>query len=317
MPNTATRLIHLIMLLQRHPNQKAGDLARELGVSVRTLHRYMAMLDEMGIPVYSERGPQGGFSLVRGYKMPPLVLTPDEAVAVALGTGMVEELWGELYRETARSALAKLENILPDEQNQEVAWARRTLIAIDLHRSNLAALTPYLEALRRSIREHHSVCVQYRSSNSPHPTQRELDPYALIHRWGWWYVIAFCHLRQAVRSFRVDRIESLETSDQLFLSPEDFDIQAYLAQDWGAPPQVQARMRFSADTAHLALYNRAYWESVTEEPDGSVIVTFSAPELYWAASTVLAYGPIVEALEPPELRAMLAEWARATAELYK
>jgi predicted DNA-binding transcriptional regulator YafY len=316
MPNTATRLIHLIMLLQRHPNQKAGDLARELGVSVRTLHRYMGMLDEMGIPVYSERGPQGGFSLVRGYKMPPLVLTPDEAVAVSLGTGMVEELWGELYRETARSALAKLENILPDEQNQEVAWARRTLIATDLHRSNLAALTPYLEALRRSVREHCSVHMGYRSSNSPHPTQREMDPYALIHRWGWWYVIGFCHLRQAVRSFRVDRIESLETSEQLFESPEEFDIQAYLAQDWGAPPQVQVRMRFKADTAHLAQYNRAYWEDLTEEPDGSVIVSFSAPEMYWAASTVLAYGPIVEALEPPELRDMLANWARGTIELY-
>jgi predicted DNA-binding transcriptional regulator YafY len=317
MPNTATRLIHLIMLLQRRTNQKAGDLAKELGVSVRTLHRYIEMLDEMGIPVYSERGPQGGFSLVRGYKMPPLVLTPDEAVTVALGTGMVEELWGELYRETARSALAKLENILPDEQNQEVAWARRTLIATDLHRSNLAALTPTLEVLRRSIREHIRVNMGYRSSNSPHPTQRELDPYALIHRWGWWYVIGYCHLRKAVRSFRVDRIESLEMTDLLFGSPEDFDVQAYLAQDWVAPPQVQARMRFSADMAHLALYNRAYWESVEEEPDGSVIVSFSAPELYWAASTVMAYGPIVEALEPPELRVMLGEWARGTVDLYK
>ena len=62
------------MPLQRRPNQKAGDLAEALGVSVRSLHRYIAMLEEMGIPVYSERGPAGGFSLVRGYKMPPLLL---------------------------------------------------------------------------------------------------------------------------------------------------------------------------------------------------------------------------------------------------
>src|SRR5512138_1439981 len=106
--STAPRLITLIMLLQNRPNQKAADLAAQLGVSVRTLHRYFAQLDEMGIPVYSERGPYGGFSLVRGYRMPPLVLTPEEAVAVFLGTGIVEELWGELYREAARGALAKL-----------------------------------------------------------------------------------------------------------------------------------------------------------------------------------------------------------------
>ena len=101
MTNPSTRLLTLIMLLQRQTNQKAADLAAELDVSVRTLHRYFEMLDEMGIPIYAERGPYGGFSLVRGYKMPPLMLTPEESVAVALGTGMVEEMWGQLYREPA------------------------------------------------------------------------------------------------------------------------------------------------------------------------------------------------------------------------
>ena len=96
MSNTATRLITLLMLLQRQPNQKAAELAEELGVSIRSIHRYINMLDEMGIPAYSERGPYGGFSLVRGYKMPPLVFTPPEAVAVYLGTGLVEQMWGQL-----------------------------------------------------------------------------------------------------------------------------------------------------------------------------------------------------------------------------
>ncbi len=127
MANNATRLITLIMLLQRQPNQKASELAGKLGVSVRSLHRYVTMLDEMGIPVYSERGPHGGFSLVRGYKMPPLVLTPKEAVAVHLGTSLVGEMWGALYQEAAQGALAKLDNLLPDEQRCEVAWARRSL----------------------------------------------------------------------------------------------------------------------------------------------------------------------------------------------
>lgn len=119
------------------------DLAAELGVSVRTMHRYFSMLDEMGIPVYSERGPQGGFSLVRGYRMPPLVLTPEESVSVYLGVGLVEEMWGQLYREAARGALAKLENILPDEQRREAAWARRSLVATGLHRSDQSGFGKY------------------------------------------------------------------------------------------------------------------------------------------------------------------------------
>ncbi|NJN99824.1 MAG: HTH domain-containing protein [Anaerolineales bacterium] len=98
MSNTATRLITLIMLLQRQPNQTAAQLAQELDVSVRTVQRYMMMLDEMGIPIYAERGPYGGYALVRGYKMPPLVFTPQEAVAVYLGTSLLEQVWGACTR---------------------------------------------------------------------------------------------------------------------------------------------------------------------------------------------------------------------------
>ena len=96
MPNPATRLITLIMLLQRKPNQKAHELAEQLGVSVRTVQRYILMLDDMGIPVYAERGPYGGYALVRGYKMPPLVLTPEEAVRVLLGAPRMPLPEGEI-----------------------------------------------------------------------------------------------------------------------------------------------------------------------------------------------------------------------------
>lgn len=308
MANTATRLITLIFLLQNHPNQKASELAEKLGVSLRTVHRYFEMLDEMGVPVYSERGPYGGFSLVRGYKMPPLVFTLEESVALVLGTGMVEEMWGELYRESARGALAKLENLLPEEQAREVAWARNSLVATGMNRSDLKALTPTLEKLRRAVRERRSLDMNYQSNQIPHPSQRRLDPYALVHRWGWWYVIGFCHLRREVRTFRVDRISEIILSEATFNILPDFDLQAHLKEELQAQPQVKARLKVEADAAWLVQGNHSYWESVEEQADGSVIVAFSAPGLEWAASTALAYGPAVEVLEPPELRQLVAEW---------
>ena len=316
MPNPATRLIHLIQLLQRQPNQKASGLAAELGVSVRTLHRYFGMLDEMGIPLYAERGPHGGFSLVRGYKMPPLMFTPEEAVAVSLGAGLVEEMWGQLYSGAARGALAKMENLLPDEQRREVAWARRTLVATGMHRADLQALAPVLEKLRRAARQHRRVRMRYQSSGQEKPTQRDLDPYALVHRWGWWYVVGHCHLREARRTFRLDRIIELALLDHTFSAPPDFDLQAYLESDLSAQPQISACLRFSPEGAALARQGFSYWETLTEEPNGSVVVTFPAPNLEWAASTALAYGPLVEVLEPPELRSMVQEWAQAAAAQY-
>jgi len=316
MSNTATRLITLIMFLQRRSNQKAAELAEELGVSIRTIHRYIAMLDEMGIPVYSERGPHGGFSLVRGYRMPPLVFTPEEAVAVHLGTSLVEEMWGRLYRDAAQGALAKLDNVLPDEQRHEVAWARRTLLATEMHRADWTPLAPLLEKLRRATRERRRVAMVYRGRGQPEPLQRDLDPYALVHRWGWWYVIGHCHLRRAVRTFRVDRIVELTLLDRTFDVPADFDIREYMAAEPHTQPRVQVCMRFAPEAALLALDDRAFWETVDEQPDGSLVVTFAAPDLEWPARVALSYGPHAVVLEPEELRCLVSERARATVALY-
>jgi predicted DNA-binding transcriptional regulator YafY len=316
MSNTATRLISLIMLLQRQQKQKAADLAGELGVSVRTLHRYFNMLDEMGIPVYSERGPYGGFSLVKGYRMPPLVFSPEESVAVYLGVSLVDEMWGELYREAARAALAKLDNVLPDEQRHEVAWARRTLLATGMHRGDLSVLAPNLEKLRRAAREHRQVRIFYQSINRPQPIQRDLDPYALVHRWGWWYVIGYCHLRQGVRTFRIDRVQELALLEETFDPSPAFNLQDYLEKEPQAQPEVQATLKFAPDAAWIAAQGQTYWETVDEQPDGSMIVEFSAPTVAWAASTALAYGPAVTVLEPKALRRMVAEWSTDVAKQY-
>ncbi|MBI1879205.1 MAG: YafY family transcriptional regulator [Chloroflexi bacterium] len=205
MANTATRLITLIMLLQRQPNQTAAQLAQTLDVSVRTVQRYMTMLDEMGIPIYAERGPYGGYALVRGYKMPPLVFTPEEAVAVYLGTSFLEQVWGRLYQEAARGALAKLDNVLPDEQRREVAWARQTLLAIGMHQADPTRSAPHLEKLWEAVHQRRRVRLLYRGRNQPEPLQRDFDPYVLVHGWGWQYCLGYCHLRQGIRSFRVDR----------------------------------------------------------------------------------------------------------------
>lgn len=316
MPNTATRLITLIMLLQRRPNQKATDLANELGVSLRTVHRYFGMLDEIGIPVYAERGPHGGFSLVRGYRMPPLVFTPQEAAAVTLGVGLVEEMWGQLYREAARGALAKLDQVLPDDQRHEIAWARRALLATGMHRTDLETLAPVLEALRQAVRARHRVRVDYQSRDQAKPTRREMDPYALVHRWGWWYVIGYCHLREDLRTFRVDRIASFELLGTPFEVPADFDLRDYLAQELETQPPIEVQMRFRPEAARLAFDNQTYWKRLEPQVDGSVLVTFAAPDLIWAASTALSYGPVVEVLSPAEVRGTVIEWAQAVVKSY-
>jgi predicted DNA-binding transcriptional regulator YafY len=306
MSNTATRLITLIMLLQRRPNQKAAELADALGVSVRSLHRYVGMLEEMGIPLYSERGPAGGFSLVRGYRMPPLVFTPGEAVSISLGARLVGELWGPLYAEAA-----------PDEQRREVEWALQSLVATGINRTAPGPLAPHLETLRTALRERRRLRLVHRGRGRGGPTERDFDPYALVHGFGWWYAVGFCHLRGEVRSFRIDRILSLALRDETYDIPAGFDPRTVMAAEYQAQAAVQVRLRFLPAGADVARYNRSYWRGFDEQPDGSVLVTYEATDLIWAASVALSYGPLVVVEEPAELAQFMQEQARAILQNYE
>ena len=316
MNNTATRLITLIFLLQNQPNQKASDLAEKLGVSLRTVHRYFAMLDEMGIPVYAERGPYGGFSLVRGYKIPPLIFSLEEAVAVYLGTSLVSEMWGSLYRDAAQGALAKLENILPNEQRREIEWARRSLITTSLNRVESSRLFSMLDNLRKATRDHHQVSLVYQGATDKKADNRKVDPYALVFRAGLWYLVGYCHLRNAPRTFRVDRIERLTLLTQSFEMPEVFDVHQYLEREFKDQPSIRARLQFIPEAAHIVKSNLMMWESVTENPDGKMEVTLTSPDLPFLASMTLSFAHWVTVLEPPELREMVREWAQKTANQY-
>jgi proteasome accessory factor B len=186
-----------------------------------------------------------------------------------------------------------------------------------MNRADLKAQTPTLEKLRRAIREHRNVRMKYQSNQVPHPTERGLDPYALVHRWGWWYVVGFCHIHQEIRTFRVDRIFEVSLLETSFTQTPDFNLQVYLKNEMQTQPQITARLRFEPAYANMVAGNQSYWETVEPQPDGSLEVTLSSPTLEWAASTTLAYGPAVEVLEPPELRAMVIEWLEVTTGKYK
>ncbi|MBW4617847.1 MAG: YafY family transcriptional regulator [Cyanosarcina radialis HA8281-LM2] len=301
MANLATRLITLIVLLQRQPKQTATQLAEVLDVSVRTVQRYMTMLEEIGIPIYAERGSTGGYALVRGYQMPPLIFTPEEAIAVYLGTSLLEEVWGRLYQDGARGALAKLDNLMPDRQRQEVIWARQTMVSIDMNCNDPNLSLPYLEQLRDAIHERHRVRLHYRSRNQEKTTPREVDPYKLVARWGQQYCIGYCHLRQALRTFRLDRIGDLECLTQTFTEPVEFDLQTYLATDPFYQATVRVRLRFEPEAVLVALNNLVYWQTCEKQPDGAIVVTLIAPDLEAAAGIVLNIGSPVIILEPQAL----------------
>jgi predicted DNA-binding transcriptional regulator YafY len=317
MANVATRLISIILMLQRWGTLKASELAEELGVSERTVHRYMTMLDEMGIPIYSERGPYGGFSLVRGYKLPPLVFTPEEATALYLGSELVKDIWGVSYHDAAVAATAKLDNVLPEPLLQEVKQAQQGLLVTGWLRRDYGPWAPILDDLRRCVARRRQVRLVYQSFRQEFTT-RLLDPYALALQWGNWYLVGYCHLRGDLRTFRIDRIQEVEPTGETFDVPPGFDAREYLlrmAQDRPAT-YYRVAVRFDPEVAHIVRERREAWQDLAEHADGSVTLSFDASDLAWPCRWVLTYQDNATVLSPPDLAAMVRDAAQAIVARY-
>ena len=309
MANVATRLLSMIYLFQSRCQWTVAELSQELSVSNRTVHRYIGMLEEMGIPLYSERGPYGGFSLLRTYKLPPLIFTPEEATVLFMGTKLLENIWGKAFHDAVTSVTAKLNNVLPDDIRQEVQRAQRSLVVMTGTSRDYSPYYDLMSSLRNCMADSHQVKLRYHSFSRVE-TERLVDPYALSFRWGNWYLVGFCHLRGETRTFRIDRINHLEALKTGFKIPRDFDAKAYLEESMRWENNYQVVVRIEPEAAPEMRERDGEWMQVSDNPDGSVTVQFDVDNLNWAAGWVLSWGRLAKAFEPPELVVRVKEAAR-------
>ncbi len=317
MTNVATRLLSMIMMLQSRPSWKASELAAELNVSERTVHRYISMLDEMGIPLYSERGRYGGFSLVRGYKLPPLIFTAEEATVLYMGANLVRDVWGHTYDDAATAVTAKLDNVLPDDLRAEVAQLQQYLAVGRLAARDYQPWELTIHTLRQCIIERRCVRLTYRGIARQEETGRVVEPYGLAFQWGQWYLAGFCRLRQDMRTFRVDRIQQIEPLTEKFTMPSDFDAREYLqrAMQYETPHRIAVRL--DARVAQSVREWDSNWLEIAEDgDDGSIVVRFGTTNLDWAVGWVLSYGAAAKALEPPKLVERVRKAAEGTLQRY-
>ena len=315
MANVATRLLSMLFLFQSRRHWTVRELAGELDVSQRTVHRYIDMLEELGIPLYSERGPYGGFSLLRSYKLPPIIFTPEEASVLYMGARLVTDFWGKTFQDAATGVTAKLDNVLPDDLREEARRAQQSLIVLA---GTSRDYTPYHElmaTLRDCMAHDRRVLIRYHSF-SRIESDRKVDPYALSYRWGNWYLIGYCHLRRELRTFRIDRINNHQVLDETFSRPKDFDPKAYLEDSMQWDNQIQVVVWMAPEVADRMNERASDWMQVENNPDGSVTVRFDVDNLNWAAGWVLSWGKLARALEPPELVSRVVEAAGEVIKLY-
>ena len=218
----AGRVLALLERVQERPGLTAPELAAELGVSERTVRRYVATLQELEIPVEAGRGRYGGHRLRAGFRMPPLMLTTDEAVAITLALALA----GTSDEPTpAQTALAKLQHVLPRGVSDRVLAVLDAVASPSAEGRRPGADPGPVAALAAGVVERRSCRVRHRGNDGT-TTVREVNPYGLAVVLGSLYVHGWCHLRQARRTFRVDRIDRVDVLTRTFRMPAGLDVTA-------------------------------------------------------------------------------------------
>ena len=282
MERPTTRVLAVLELLQTHGRLSGPELARRIGVDGRTLRRYISMLEELGIPITAERGRHGGYALIAGFKLPPMMFTHDEALALALGLLAARNLGLADAAPAVASAQAKLERVMPTNLKRRVRAVDET-VALDLSRGVAGGSDPaVLAVLSAAAQARQRVHLHYRTAQRA-LSERDFDAYGLAWRGGRWYAVGYCHLRRDVRSFRLDRIERVHALPASFGKPEGFDALAHLAFSVATLPRAHAiEVRLHAD---LATARRELFEAIgLLEPDGDGTLLFAqADDLDWFA----------------------------------
>ncbi|MFC7331063.1 helix-turn-helix transcriptional regulator [Marinactinospora rubrisoli] len=323
----ASRLLSLLLLLQNRGRMTAAQLAAELEVSERTIYRDVESLGSAGIPVYADRGTGGGYRLLDGYRTRLTGLTDAEAHSLFLSGVPAAAAELGLGAEMAAAGL-KLLAALPDELRDRAERVRERFHLDAPGWFRRPEDTPHLGALATAVWNCHTVEAEYRRRDG-REVRRTLDPLGLVLKGGSWYVLARPHTDRpdpAPRTFRVGRLRRLVDTGRVFQRPADFD----LARAWAAWAAEFEATRYTT-VARVRITERARYlisqlssapaiaaiEAAGEMgPDGWLELDLPMESVETALVEYSGYGPDIEVLHPPELRARLAESARATARLY-
>jgi predicted DNA-binding transcriptional regulator YafY len=250
MDHPTTRVLATLEMLQARPRLSGKDLADRLEVDPRTVRRYITILQDLGVPVEAERGRYGAYRLRPGYKLPPLMFSDDEALALTLGLLVARRLGLATTAPAVERALAKVERVLPPRVREGVGAVLST-VALDLPPAAEPPSGEMLVALSAAASQGRRVWMRYRSA-SDEETEREVDPYGIVFLWGHWFVPGYCHLRHATRTFRLDRVVQIEPREETFARPEGFDALSHVQASMAIAPatwQVEALLHIPIEEA--------------------------------------------------------------------
>ena len=306
------RVLTVLEILQARDSVSGAELAERLEVDLRTVQRYVVRLKDLKIPVESSRGVGGAYRLKPGYRLPPLLLTNEEAFALSLGLRALRQIGLSAFAPATESALEKLRRVLPDALLESVRTVE-DVVAIEPGPWVVSTSVESLIRAATAIRTSKRIRFGYEAVDGA-ATRRQIEPYALMHTDGRWYLMGHCLTRKAMRTFRLDRVADLAVGTVGFRRPADFDARKYLEERmpfiqsdyqidvWIDMPTAEAERSFGPIRISM------------EAQEGGTRLRCGRDRLEMFAAMLLSIGRRIVVHSPSELRETFRELARRAME---
>lgn len=294
------RVFTVLEILQGRDRVTGAELAQRLEVDLRTVQRYIVRLKDLHIPIDSSPGVGGAYRLRPGFRLPPLLLTNEEAFALSLGLRALRQVGLAAFAPATEGALAKLGRVLPEALRDSIRTVE-DVVAIEPGPWVVPTSVESLIAVASAIRASQRICFAYESHNQT-ATQREIEPYAVLHTDGRWYLIGHCLSRAAIRTFRLDRVTNLESGTITFTQPAAFDARRYMAEHMPfvqSDYQIDVWIDMPIEEAERSF---APWRIATEPDQGGTRLRCGRDKLEMFAAMLLSTQRRIIVHTPPELR---------------
>lgn len=316
------RIQQIDTLIRNGACPNVPDLARRLEVSRRTIERDIEYLrDVFGAPIVYDRRRNGYRYTDDTFTLPGFQLSEDEAAALMISAKLLSEFENTPMAALAQRVMVRLAQLLPEQLYVDASAFSEALLFAPRARTHESKVShEVFTLLQQGILKRRRLSIQYFSGHRRADTLRQIDPYCLYYGDGSWYVIGYCHTRNDVRIFALQRIKAAKLTGETFEKPADFSVRDYMRGAWrvfrGQAP-VDAVLRFTPEVAHL-IRERAWHpdQQLEIQDDGSVILRLSIAPTTDFVRWILSWGDRCRVLKPKRLVQMVRDEVERMGRVY-
>ncbi|OOQ60902.1 helix-turn-helix transcriptional regulator [Mucilaginibacter pedocola] len=305
--NRIDRISAILIQLQSRRVVKASDIAERFGISLRTVYRDVRSLEEAGIPVIGEAGV--GYSLVDGYRLPPIMFTREEATAFLTAEKFVEKMTDASTAAQHKSAMYKVRAILKSAEKDLLESIDNSIEVLKSRSQRPVATDGHLQAILNGIAHKKVLNIDYFAGYSQTKTKRDIEPVGIFYLDNYWHLIAYCRMRQDYRDFRIDRIRSLTETGDTFEGKHP-TLKEYIAKMAYEHKLETIVMRVDNKAAVYLTEQRYYNGFVSEvQLEGQVEMTFLTISVEGFVRWFMMYGDQAEIVSPQFVKDRIRELA--------